>query len=294
MAIDFKEANAMTWQKYYELEPYHRCKNDGRDLIGMELVITEKRDGENVSLWINESGNVQMSSHNQINADANIQERMRGTKEFEKACKLLIEERDVWHNDLILYGELMKRVGATKIERQKKHCHWIIFDIYSLTEKKYLDYNYVYQRAFQFKIPIVKALGVELSKEYEDLEKIKIKWLKWCRRHRREGIVAKAYHMKPQTFFKEKIDIPNLKRMHNTERIRLPAMPLETAIRALQHAWDEINDDEKWKDRRIAMPIIAKHFQLEAREHNYEMPNPYSYYINTPIEKVKPNESGRI
>jgi hypothetical protein len=67
-------------------------------------------------------------------------------------------------------------------------------------------------------------------------------------------------------------------------------MPEEKIIRALQHAWDEINDEIKWKDRSIAMPIIAKHISTEAREHNYNPPhNFYQYYLNTPLEKIKAN-----
>ena len=223
---------------------------------------------------------------------------MKNVPEFDKAINLLKTELS-FNNHLILFGEHIKPVGATQIEPKKKHSHWVIFDIWSEEEQKYLDYNYVYQRAYQFKIPIVKCLGVELPTQYEDLEVIKQKWLKFCRRHRREGFVGKNY--KNQIFFKEKIDLPNLKRVHQTQRIKLPPMPTEKCIRALQHAWDEISNmyidlgykiiEDAWKNKSFAMPIIAKHFSVEAKEHNFEMASPYWWYVNTPIEKIKGNEN---
>jgi len=281
-----EEPFTMKWHKYTDLEPFIRLRNEGRELIGKEILITEKRDGENVSIWLDEKENVCISSHNQEKADENITKRMAETPEFSKICNLLQVECIEFHKKIILYGELMKRVGATQIEPKKKHCNWIIFDIWDDNEKRYLDYNYVYQRAYQFKIPIVKCLGVEQPKQLEDLQIIKDKWLKFCKRHRREGFVGKNYY--DNVFFKEKIDLPKLKRVRDIQQIQLPQMPEETILRALQHAWDEINDEIKWKDRAIAMPIIAKHISTEAREHNYNTPhNFYSYYLNTPLEKIK-------
>ena len=64
-------------------------------------------------------------------------------------------------------------------------------------------------------------------------------------------------------------------------------MPESIAIRALKHAFDEVGE-ENWKDVKVAMPVVARHFAAEAEEHNYHRPkNIYSYYVNIPLETIK-------
>lgn len=269
-----------------------RLRNEGRELLGKEIVVTEKRDGENVSVWLDENNNIRVSSHNQIDAAQDITDRMKKTPEWAKITEALKYERENFKKDYIVFGELLKLTSPTRIERRRKHVHWVIFDIRDLSENRYLDYNFVYQRAYQWRIPVVRAMGVEVAKELEELAAIKEKWLKWCKRHSREGFVGKCYH--EQIFFKEKIDLPKLKRIPHPDLhgIILPPMPEERILRALQHAFDELGqDEEKWKDKIIAMPVIARHISTEAAEHDFAPPhNFYGYYINTPIEKIKAKE----
>jgi hypothetical protein len=207
----------------------------------------------------------------------------------------------------IAYGELVTAgKGPTRIEPKHKKPSWVLFDIRDM-QNNFLNYTAMFQTAYHYKIPCVRCVGTELVKTMEELAAMRDRWLKWCRRHRREGFVGKNYT--EQIFFKEKIDIPKLDRKNDTNRgVVLPDMPTEKCIRALQHSWDEIrnsipcgNDiealdrttEERWKDKSLAMPIVAKHFSMEAREHNYKMGNPYWFWVNTPIEeiKAKKNES---
>ena len=113
-------------------------------------------------------------------------------------------------------------------------------------------------------------------------------WLKWCRRHRREGIVLKCY--KNQVMSKEKIDLPRNPKLDKPQKsqVRYPAMPEEKILRVLQRAYDELGSDEAWHDKAKAMPVIVKHFQTEAREHLYSVPvNMYSIYISYNITLVR-------
>jgi len=67
-------------------------------------------------------------------------------------------------------------------------------------------------------------------------------------------------------------------------------MPEDRVYRALQHAFDEVGE-ENWKDKSIAMPTFARHVSTEAREHNFSMPrNIYRYYVETSIEQIKNSE----
>jgi hypothetical protein len=125
----------------------------------------------------------------------------------------------------------------------------------------------------------------------ELLQKIEAS-LKWCRRHRREGIVGKDYTN--QVFFKEKINLPKLPKMRvpQKEQIQYPPMPEDRILRALQHAFDEVGEQNR-ADKSKAMPAVAKHMAAEGREHNFATPrNIYEIYLNTSVEKIKakPNE----
>lgn len=290
----------MKWVRYTELEPYRRLKEEGRELLGKEIFITEKRDGSNISIWIDEVNDIHISSHNLEKADDNLIEMMKSTEEYEKIIEYLKDEIKYgkYH---IAYGELIcAGKGPTRIEPKHKKATWILFDIRT-SNNDFMNYIMLFQTAYHYKIPIVKCWGTEMVTSWEELVAMREKWLKYCRRHRREGFVGKNYTN--QVFFKEKVDIPKLERKNNVQRIDLPDMPTERCMRALQHAWDEIDNQlaqgdtskaiktqDAWKDKSLAMPIIAKHFSMEAKEHNFKMASPYWWYVNTSIDKIKGGE----
>ena len=277
------------WKKYTDLEPFVRLRYEGRELLGKEILFTEKRDGSNISLWLDEKNEVHISSHNLEIADESLTNAMKSTPEYPKIVELLKREKQDYNNDFIAYGELLlKGKTPTRIELPKKKAHWILFDMWVVFDERYLDYSRLYQYAYQYKIPIVKVLGTESPTSLEELQQMKEKYLKWCKAHKREGVVGKNYP--EQIFFKEKIDLPKIKRIPRDKlpKSTLPPMPEEKILRALQHAYDELNDEDKWRNPKYAMPIVAKHISTEATEHYYEPPrNFYGIYLNTPIEKIK-------
>jgi hypothetical protein len=275
------------WQRYTQLEPIKRLDNEGRELLGKEIYVTLKRDGENVSLWLDDTDQVHISSHNNEVADNDIQSRMKLVPEYKKAIELLLDEKNTWHSDCILYGELLKTISPTRIEPKRKRTHWIIFDIYNKADGKYMDYTALYQRAYHFKIPIVGLLDVIAPKSLEELEEKITGYMKWCKSHKKEGIVGKCYNT--GVFFKQKIDLPKKPKLEKPQKseIEYPMMPEDKILRALQHSFDELGE-EAYKDRTKAMPVIARHISAEASEHYYNVPkNFYNYYINTPIEQVR-------
>jgi len=276
------------WRKYYDLEPIRRLRNQGRELIGQLLHLTEKRDGENVSIWLDDSGVVRISSRNLEQASNDIQTRLKSTPEFSKAVELLRDEQ-IYGNDYILFGELLKRISPTRIEPKRKHIHWILFDIWDCQTERFLGYNIIYQKAFHHRLPIVRVVDRFIPASTDDLFEHIEQALKWCRRHRREGVVGKDY--KNQVFFKEKVDLPKLPKVKKPPKVQLPEMPHDRIIRALQHAFDEVGEDN-WDNKRIAMPVVAKHLTIEAREHNFAVPrNMYRIYLETPISLLKPSKS---
>lgn len=274
----------MIWKEYYELEPIRRLRYEGRELLGKLLIITEKRDGENVSLHLDEEGNLKVSSHNMEVAAEDIVNRMMAVPEYEKAKEILQSELE-FGNHWVLYGELLKTRGPTRVEPKRKYLHWILFDIWDCEAGRYLGYNRVYQVAYQYKIPVVRIVERLVPSTLEELNEMKERCLKWCRHHRREGIVGKDY--KNQVFFKERIDLPKLPKIKKPQGVQLPSMPDERIMRALQHAFDEVGE-ENWKTTKIAMPIVAKHMAIEAKEHYFSTPrNIYHIWLNTEMEDIK-------
>jgi hypothetical protein len=277
--------NPKQWQRYMELEPIKRLDNEGRELLGKEIYITIKRDGENVPIWLDETDQVHISSHNNEVADNDIQSRFKATPEYKKAVELLLDEKNQWHNDCILYGELLKLVSPTRIEPKRKRTHWILFDIYSKTEGKYMDYTLIYQKAYHFKIPIVGLLDVIAPKSLEELEEKIVGYKKWCKSHKKEGIVGKCYS--DNIYFKEKIDLPKKPKLEKPQKSEIvyPPMPQDRIDRAIQHAIDQVGVDN-WKIVKIAMPIVAVQLETEGREHFFNTPrNMYQIYLDTLVDE---------
>lgn len=285
----------MEWRSYGRLDRVKGLRNEGRELLGHEVIFTEKRDGENVAIWQKFGepiGDTQISifkvsSHNLEDASEDIKSRLYHTPEWVRATELLSNESVQYKHNYILFGELLKTIGPTRIEPKRKHTHWVLFDVWD--GSKFLDYTLIYQLGKHYRIPVVRALHSFVPTTLEQTTEAVKTWLSWCKRHRREGIVGKSYFTEPQTFFKEKIDIPELERIRPTQQDKpqLPPMPEERILRALQHALDEVGL-ENWKDVRKAMPIVAKHLVVEGKEHNFEPPrNYFSVYQNTPLEKIQ-------
>jgi hypothetical protein len=274
------------WCHYLDLEPIRRLRNEGRELLGKTLTLTEKRDGSNISVWLDETEKPHISSHNLCQADESLVADFKRTKEYTKAIDAIHGEKG-FHKEYVLYGELVKEIGPTKIEPRHKGVCWILFDAWDIAEKRYISYTQLYQLAYHYKIPVVKVVDFFVPCSMEELNAKIASMMKWCKRHRREGIVGKDYEN--QVFFKEKIDLPKLPKIPRDPQVQLPPMTQEKIIRALQHAFDEVTE-ANWKDTKIAMPIVAKHFEIEAKEHNFNTPrNMYQLWVNTPIEQIKPS-----
>ncbi len=256
--------------------------------MGEHIVYTVKRDGENVALWLDEEKKVRISSRRQVDADGNIQSRMKATPEYKKVCDLLNDE---YSGNIVVYGELLKAVSPTRVEPRRKHIHWIIFDVWDCKSERYMPYNWVHQLAYHYKIPIVPIVDEHQPMTMDEVETKTEELKKWSRRHHREGVIGKVHNSKDgeQIFFKVKIDLPKRKKLdrQNQNQSHYPPMPEEKIIRALQHAYAEVGEEE-WKNVKVAMPVVARHISTEAREHNYNIPkNMFNYYVNTPLDVIK-------
>jgi len=284
--------------KHYEPEPVARLPNEGRELLGKAIIVEEKRDGENVSIWLDDNDDVRISSHNNEIASEDIQRRMRETAEFSRVVELLKDEKHTYDNHYIVYGELIKKgPSPTRLEPAHKISRYIVFDIYDVVSERFLPYTLRYQKCYHFRLPMPRVIGEFVPESLEHLKTEIDGMKKWCKRHKREGVVLKLYDKDYDIFAKEKIDLPKREKiiLPNINRIIYPPMPLEKINRALQHAWDELmqnvpveKQEEVWRDKSKAMPVIARHIATEAREHQYRPPKDiYTIYLNTPVEQIR-------
>lgn len=308
--ISMRDALALKhpWQRYIELERVKRLKEEGRELLGEYVYIFEKRDGENISMWLEENSSVipeghmiHVSSHNMVNADPNIISRLVNTPEYSKAMELLRTELMTFSRHYILFGELVnKGKGPTRVEPTHKYAHWYLFDIYDIDTGHYLPYPLVHQLAYHYRLPCIDAFETWTLWKMEDLDPKIAEWKTWAKRHKREGVVGKVYKDGVLIGFKEKIDLPDLPPEPRAirEKATFPPMPEDRILRALQHAWDNLRDQNNnlspesleaiWKDKAIVMPVIAKYLGVEAREHNFNPPrNIFEIYLNTDIAKIR-------
>ena len=290
------------YKKYRDLEPIARLNYNGREILGQRVYVTSKRDGENVCIYedignfmvdgeVNPQGEIipVIGSRNQPEASSDIQNRMKATPEWKKVQDLVKTEREDYNDVYVCYGELQKHISPTRVERNKKNLHWVMFDVWDKKAERYLGYNKVFELGKKYRIPVVKLLEIAECNTMEEVQIMVDTWMKWCRRHRREGIVGKIYRG-DQPYFKERIALPKKIKIRKSDHDRplLPPMPEDKILRVLKRTFDEIGA-ENWNNTSIVMPAFAKYIAVEAEEHYYERPkNIYAIYMTTDVEKLKP------
>ncbi len=274
----------MPWKEYYDMGRIEQLRNSGRELLGKHLFITVKRDGQNIPVYTNPNTDfIGIGSHHKSVADTDMQSRVKACPEWPKVVEFMEEHQDhVVYFEHIMGGGDKYHKTPTRIEKPKKHSHLVLIDIWSHSQNKYLSYNYCYQQAHKYRIPIVDLLDAVDPMSMEELWDIRNLWLNWCKKHYREGIVIKDYYSKYQVFCKEKIDLPKRPKVPKVKdnRLQLPPMPVDKIFSAIDQAFEEVRrSGGDIKDVSVTMPIVARHIATQAREHDYAMVrNPFSYY----------------
>ena len=139
-------------------------------------------------------------------------------------------------------------------------------------------------------IPIVKLLSHKRHLDIKSLYAERDELMAYCKKHKREGVVGKVFTKEGGIFFKEKIDLPIIKRPARVKpnEIRLPSMPLDKIISAIEQAKEEVErNGGRFNNPKDAMPIVANHLNAQAREHNYYLKGSlFMYYQNYLESKI--------
>jgi len=251
----------MGWKYEYPHIPIlGSIKPTPRILLGQRIFWTEKRDGSNIAIWINED-KVQISSRNLIDASSGLVALVKRTEEYSKIVELLQE-----HPQYIIYVEACRKgKSVTRIETYEKDC-LIVFDMYDKSAKKYLSYILVHQYCYHFKIPIVKLWGESRHRSIKNLLKMADEALEYCKEANLEGMVIKAYKVPKNIsiYYKEyrkgliqakvKLDIPKPKKIRKTRGKPIyPPIPESEVMGAIDKAWQELGEEDlclmmEWSD----------------------------------------------
>lgn len=277
--------------KYPHLERIYNLKPNPEILLGQEIFWTEKRDGSNIGCYLNEEG-LQLRSRNLDKASEDFYKAFNASDQANGVLELL-QDASNWGNEYVIFGELLT-IGKspTRIETHEKN-EFIVFDIWDSKHQQFMSYNAMYQQCYHFGLPVVELYGTCNVPTVEALYQFKDQMLAKALELKREGVVGKAWGETPFnrgdgagcsrfiTYFKEKNDLPALEKVPRLEvegKIILPALPDSEIYGAIEKVRTDIGD-EKFKEIRSAMPLIAKYIGEECKKHNSTAPkNIHKYY----------------
>jgi len=293
----------MIWKKYPDMGRHEQLPNNGWELIGRDIYWTIKRDGQNVSFYCTKSKNERMvviASRNHEVAGEDIQTKVKAIPDYKKYVDMLLD-----HPDWIIYTEHMKEgKTSTQIEPPVEEPFLILLDIWDRREERFLTYDdltiiarhYDVQLAHLWDIGrplltiIARHYDVQLAHLWDigrplnigGLQKEIDELLKFCKENAFEGVVGKVYDRR-QIFFKEKIDLPEIrskKRRKKEEGPKLPPLPQEKIDKCLDRARLECERNGEEINEKTFMPRFARHIQAECREHSYQAPKKlFKYYL---------------
>jgi len=192
----------------------------------------------------------------------------------------LYTEKYQWNHDIIVFFELLQKgKSPSRIEYHEKD-DIAVFDIYDINEG-WWNYTRVYQFCYQWRLPVVRLWAVSSHSTIEKLEKQIEKMLDRAKKENREGVVFKSYESGRAYFFKDRLDISHEKNIEiniDKDIPKYPELPEAEVMNEIQKVLDEIGL-EQFRDKKIAMPLIAQYVATEAKARMCSLPKGlYSYY----------------
>ncbi len=253
-----------------------------RILLGEEIYWTEKRDGS--QLRISFDGELHIATHHQDDASAQFKQCFLDTEQSPKIIEYLKDTNGFpvspncdFNIGAVVFGELLvKGKSPARFETHEKH-EFVVFDIYSQKDSRFLPYNNVYQQCFHYQIPIVKCWAITKHETEGSLLQSRDEILGIAKAEGREGTVLKCYHT--QMFAKEKLDTPKIEHIKIEGGLpKLPPLPDSEVLGAIAKVHADLGDD--FRDKVKAMPMIAKYVSEEQDKHLCSKPtsNLFSYY----------------
>lgn len=272
--------------EYPSLERSARLYPTPRILLGKLIWWTEKRDGSNCGAFLR-TDEIYFRSRHQLIAADDIRASIKDTGYVPILHECLLDAQRNWNDELVIFFELLQK-GKSPTHTEFHPINDIrVFDIYSAKEG-WLNYNKVYQIWYQWKLPIVELWAMSRHLDEQSFAKFRLRMLRHAKKAGREGVVGKVYGDAP-IFFKERLDIPSLKKSRThieNGALRLPPLPPGEIRGAVHKAYIDLGL-EQFSDKRIAMPIVARYINEEAKKHLCSAPKSLFQYYLDKLEDLK-------
>lgn len=273
------KANALI--QYPSLDYSRQLYPNERIILGKFLVWTEKRDGSNIRCYLDENDDIRFGSRNMRRASLDILQSIKRTEYTRILDECLKEEKEKYESNLIIFFELLQKgKSPTHMEFHEKD-DIVIFDIYSI-EYGWLTYNRIHQMCKMYNFPIVELWGTSIHSDVQSFKTFENEMLEIAKKNEREGVVGKHYHGFETIFFKNRIDLPDFRKVKthfDDGRIELPLLPIPEIRGAIHKAYIDLGK-EKFLDKKMSMPIVADYVKEECHKHLCSMPkNLFGYYL---------------
>ncbi|WAE39625.1 MAG: hypothetical protein FHOMOCKG_00097 [Methanophagales virus GBV302] len=273
--------------KYPKLKYIYESPSEGRELLGKLVFFQEKRDGSNMRAFLDDDNNIQFGSRNLIPPSQDLIASVFNTGYVDTLKEALYTEKHQWNHNIIIFFELLQKgVSPTRVEKHEKD-DIAVFDIYDI-ENGWWNYNRVYQFCYQWRLPIVKLWAVTSHSTIEKLKEQIEKMLDRAREEGREGVVYKTYEGGKKISYKARLDVPDMKRVEvdiDPERPKLPELPEAEIMNEIQKVLEELGL-EQFRDKKVAMPLIAQYVAAECKARYCSTPKGlYTYYLKK-LEEV--------
>jgi len=263
-----------------------------RQLLGRKIFWTHKEDGSNIEIYLKGNEPV-VSSRNLEVASNDLVTLVKNTEEYPKILELLVENPSFG-----VYVEACRKgrsiTGACVYDKDKL----VAFDIFDYNIQCFLPYTLMYQFCYHHNVPVVTLFAETRHVTIKDLVKWRDHILRHCKDVNLEGMVGKTLPRKKYTCSckyysyvkfdecpkcknrdimmsweylqtKVKVDIPiaTVKKIASGEPV-YPNIPESEVMNAIDKVWQELGT-EKFIDKRLAMPLIAKYVSESCKEHLY-------------------------
>jgi hypothetical protein len=239
-------------------------------MLGEEIYWTEKRDGSQLRIAMTD-GEIKIATHHQEDASEQFKEYFKATEQYSAIEQLLRDTNGLCDNPVadfnfsaVIFGELLsKGKSPARFEYHDKF-EFVIFDIWSQKDGRFLSYTSIYQHAYHYSLPVVECWAITRHVNMESLLSQRDEMLVMAKEKGREGVVLKNY--RTQIFCKEKLDTPVIKivKIENGNP-QLPQLPDSEVMGAIAKVHTDLG--EQFHDKTKAMPMIAKYISEEQDKH---------------------------